>query len=88
VAFSIERREERNYKREKAKKRRGMKDHTGSRGERKRGREGEQQEDKEKAKRVALDSRDRETSSVDKRLQHRMKLRQRTRKPVRLIENV
>jgi hypothetical protein len=56
--------------------------------ERKRGREEEQQEDKEKAKRVALDSRDRETSLVDKRLQHRMKLRQRTRRPVRLIESM
>jgi hypothetical protein len=32
-----------------------MKEHTGNRGERKR--EGEQQEDKEKAKRVALDIR-------------------------------
>jgi hypothetical protein len=39
-----------------------------------------------KGKRVTLDSR--ETSLVDKRLQHQMKLRQPTRRPVRLIENM
>jgi hypothetical protein len=72
----------------KPKREERMKEHTGNRGERKGGREGEQQADKEKVKRVALDSRDRETSLVDRRLQHRMKLRQRTRRPVRLIENM